>query len=447
MVDVFPMRWDEKVLFSGYHGRVWMRSGVSAEQVLARAAAPYRGAGFDDAGVALLLAAGNVPSLTVTDLLHLLYGRGCVVAVKMNPVLAYLRPALERIFADFVDRGWVRFVDETPEAGAYLVHHPGIDRLHMTGSATTYDALVWGVDEYAEHRRAAGTPLLDKPFTAELGGVAPLIVVPGRLERGRRAPSGRPHRLREAVQLRPHLLRASDPRPAGRLAAGEPCFWTRSAASCAPPNPASRTTRAPRRRSPVRSPTDDYEVLLEPGHRVLVDRLDPATDDAFFRDEVFADVLGVVRLPAPSVDGFLAEATRFANERLAGTLAASVIVDPTAAKKHAYAVDRAVADLRYGAIGVNEWAVMATNFGYTTWGGFPGHTPQAIGSGTGTVMQLLHARRPGEVRHQRPVPAADETAHLHGEPDRWGHPASPHRLPVDRRDQIPAGVMLSALRA
>ena len=82
-----------------------MPARVSPDQVLAQAAGQYRGAGFDDSRVALLLAAGNVPSLTVTDLLHLLFQQGCVVAVKMNPVLAYLRPTMERLFADFNGQG------------------------------------------------------------------------------------------------------------------------------------------------------------------------------------------------------------------------------------------------------------------------------------------------------------------------------------------------------
>lgn len=125
-----------------------------------------------------MLAAGNGASPTVSDLVHLLFDQGCTVVVKMNPVLTYLRPAMERVFGRFVERNWVRFVDEANEVGQYLAHHPGIDRLHMTGSAATYDGLVWGFDEQAERRRAANTPVLAKPFTAELGGVNPLIVVP-----------------------------------------------------------------------------------------------------------------------------------------------------------------------------------------------------------------------------------------------------------------------------
>jgi hypothetical protein len=75
-------------------------------------------------------------------------------------------------------------------------------------------------------------------------------------------------------------------------------------------------------------------------------------------------------------------------------LATTRLVDPVTAREHAPALDRAVADLHYGAIGVNEWAVMSLNFGNGTWGGFPGHTPDAIGSGTGTVGNAFQLREP-----------------------------------------------------
>ena len=246
----------------------------------------------------------------------------------------------------------------------------------MTGSAATYDAIVWGSDAHAEDRRANGTPLLDKPFTAELGGVAPLIVVPGdwsdaavHLQAGRIAFA----KLFNCghVCCAPQILVLPDGWPLAGLLLAEVRRLMRAAEPRVPyyPGTEAKVTRAVADR-------DDYEVLLEPGHRVLVDRLDPATDDAFFREEVFADVLGVVRLPAPSVAAFLTAATRFANERLSGTLAANLIVDSATAKKHAEAVDRAVADLRYGAIGINEWAVMAASLGYTAWGGFPSQPPR-----------------------------------------------------------------------
>ena len=73
--------------------------------------------------------------------------------------------------------------------------------------------------------------------------------------------------------------------------------------------------------------------------------LDPADQCSLFSDEVFADVLGVVRLPAPDVATYLQAATEFANNALAGTLAATILIDPATAKEHAQALDRAVEDL------------------------------------------------------------------------------------------------------
>ncbi|MGA9679954.1 MAG: aldehyde dehydrogenase family protein, partial [Mycobacterium sp.] len=73
----------------------------------------------------------------------------------------------------------LRFLYGGADAGAYLAHHRKVDAIHMTGSAATYDAIVWGTDDRAAARRADNTPLLDKPISAELGGVSPFIVVPG----------------------------------------------------------------------------------------------------------------------------------------------------------------------------------------------------------------------------------------------------------------------------
>ncbi len=49
----------------------------------------------------------------------------------------------------------------------------------MTGSAATHDAIVFGTGNEGAGCKKAGTPLLDKPATSELGGVSPTIVLPG----------------------------------------------------------------------------------------------------------------------------------------------------------------------------------------------------------------------------------------------------------------------------
>lgn len=395
-VEVWPPTRLDQALFAGYGWRAsaWMPRGVTSGQVRTDAARAYRGAGFDAPGVALVLAPGNFSAGPPADALGMLYHEGCVPVVKLNPVNAYLRPFLERVFAEFIDAGWIRFVDGGAEVGQYLAHHPGVDRVHLTGSATTHDALVWGTGPTGEANRAAGTPLLTKPFTAELGGVNPVIVVPGPWRRAdvrRQADRIVYSRLQNCGHLcsSTQILILPESWDQGDVLLDDIRNLMRSLEPAAPFYPGSdaNVQRAI-------SDCSDVEVLQPPDRRYLVTGLDPHHEPSLFRDDVFADVLGVVTLPAPSTTGYLAAATQFANQHLSGTLAATVLIDPRTAKAHAAAVDRAVDALRYGAIGINESAGIAFGLRYTTWGGFPGHTPESIGSGIGVVGNAFMLDQP-----------------------------------------------------
>ena len=52
--------------------------------------------------------------------------------------------------------------------------------MHITGSDKTYDAVVFGPGAAGAARKAEDRPVLDKPVTAELGNVSPVIIVPGK---------------------------------------------------------------------------------------------------------------------------------------------------------------------------------------------------------------------------------------------------------------------------
>jgi acyl-CoA reductase-like NAD-dependent aldehyde dehydrogenase len=324
----------------------------------------------------------------------MLLAEGCTVALKLNPLNAYLRPYLTRVFADFVDRSWLRFVEDAPQAGAYLAHHRGIDRMHMTGSAATHDALVWGTGPDGQRNRAAGTPLLAKPFTCELGGANPVIVVPG--------PWSSSDVQRQADRIAFTKVFGSGHVCVASQVLVLPDDWRltdallkelRARMRALPPRiPYYPGTAAKAERALADHPA--AEALSPPGRQWLVTDLDPTAEDSLYRDEVFADVVGVVRLPAHSVAEYLAAATAFVNERLAGNLAASVFIHPTTAGRHADALDQTVAGLRFGAVAVNELPNWALMFGYPTWGGYPGNSAEHIGSGIGTVGNALLLNNP-----------------------------------------------------
>lgn len=384
VASVFPATRMDQLLFHGVGADVWLEPGVTPEQARTGAASQYRGGGYADApGVALVLGAGNVGTITTLDILDVLYADGQVAIAKMNPVNDYLSPFYERIFVDYVSRGFVRFVHGGPELGGYLTHHDLVDRVHMTGSARTHDAIVWGVGEDGERRRRDGEPLLTKPFTSELGGVSPTIVVPGEwkdhdlahqaenIVTSKVNNSGHncvavqvlvlPEAWPQADALLGHvraLLRSITPRP---------MYY---------PGAADRVAAAAEGHSAERYADDTC---------VLVTDVDLDGAETVLEAEAFAGVLAVVRLPGDTVEAYLDNAVAFANDRLPGTLGASVIVSPETRKAHAGAVDRAIAGLRYGAIGVNAWSALAFLLGYTTWGAFPGNTDKEIGSGIGVV--------------------------------------------------------------
>ncbi|MFI0367325.1 aldehyde dehydrogenase family protein [Actinomadura sp. 1N219] len=383
LVDVFPASGWDSLLLNGFTAQVWSRPGRTVAQVRDGAAGEYRGRPGAP-GVALVLGAGNVAAITALDVLHKLYVDGQVVIAKMNPVNGYLRPHFERVFADFIEKGWVRFVDGGAAVGAHLTAHDGVDTIHITGSDRTHDAIVWGTDEQAGQRRADDAPINTKPFSSELGGVSPCIVVPG------------PWSDADLRFQAEHIVTSKMNNSGHNCVASQilvvPRDWdgtdrlldhVREVLRELP----DRTDYYPGagdRLAAVLAAHPDAEKHGRGDCRLLVPDV-PESDGALLGSEVFASALGVVRLGGDTPEDFLRHAVEFANERLPGTLGATLLVHPKSEKAHRAAVDKAVADLRYGTLGVNCWSAIGFLLGYTPWGAFPGHTRQDIGSGVGFV--------------------------------------------------------------
>ena len=130
--------------------------------------------------VVLVLGGGNVNAIPSLDVITKIFNEGKACVLKLNPVNAYLGPYLERAYADAIRAGYLAVVYGGAGEGAYLAGHAGVDEIHITGSDRTYETLVWGPPgAEREVRKRDGAPVTTKPVTAELGGVAPVLVVPG----------------------------------------------------------------------------------------------------------------------------------------------------------------------------------------------------------------------------------------------------------------------------
>jgi hypothetical protein len=396
-VEVLPGQSSDRILHRGFRAEVRMQPGVHPGNLRDNVAATYR---HPPTGrVSLVLGAGNVESIPPLDTVQKLFLEGSVVLLKLNPVNGYLKPFLEKMFADLIREGFVRIVTGGAAEGTWLCNHDGIDEIHLTGGEATYDAIVFGTGKEGRERKRRSEPLLAKRVTCELGNVGPVIVVPGRWSAG----DIRFHAENVASQI---VLNGGFYCNCARVVVTHGGWPQREeyiealgdALRAAPPRPAYYPGAADRYRRFVDA-HPGIEVFGEPAPGslppALARGLDPSrTDDIAFTTEAFCNVAGETAITASDPGEFLDRAVDFCNRTLRGTLNACVLVHPRTRRKLGSRFDGAISDLRYGAVGINHWPALCYSLGSTTWGAFPGHTPEDIQSGVGTVHNALLFDRP-----------------------------------------------------
>ncbi|KRA32859.1 aldehyde dehydrogenase [Nocardioides sp. Root614] len=391
-IQVLPHTTYDRLLLNGYAAEVWMQPGVSRDDVRRTAGlgqlVPHR-----TQGTALVLGAGNITSIAPLDVLYVLYADNRVAALKLNPIMDPLLGVFTKVFKPFIDLGVVEIFSSDVALGSALAHHRDIAAVHMTGSEHTHDAIVWGPGEQGRANKAAGTPLLAKPISSELGGVAPVIVVPGAWSRADLRFQAQ-HVATQRLHNGGHNCIAAQVVILSSDWAQKDAFLAelRSALAGAPARPAwypgcdVRVAEARRLHPDADLVGGTAERTLLPG----LDLQDPA--ESAFSTEYFGPVLGVTELPGEGA-AFLEAAVAAANATLRGTLGANVIAHPRSLRKMGRAFREILADLRYGTIGVNVWTGVGYLTPHATWGGFPGHALDDIQSGRGVVHNALLLER------------------------------------------------------
>ncbi|MFD5224392.1 aldehyde dehydrogenase family protein [Microbacterium sp. NPDC058342] len=383
-IDAFPLTGIDRFLLSGFSGEVWLQPGITPRTARSTAGLAQLTPAASG-GVGLVLGAGNITSIPVLDVIYELLAHNRVALLKVNPTQDPMVPVYERALAPLIEPGLLRIVRGGPAVGAYLTGHRDLVHVHITGSAATFDAIVWGSGPAAARRRRENRPQLKKPITAELGGVSPIIVVPGewtdadityqaehiatmRLQNcGHNCIAGQVVILSsdwpQAAQFRAALRRAYAGAP-------ERPIWY--------PGSPDRMRRA----------GEDYPDALVLADRLLVEVGDGQDATALQTTEYFAPVLGVVEV-AGTGQAFLDAAVAHANDQLQGTLGGNVIIDPVTERSLGSGFERAIAALRYGSIAINGWTAFGFITPTLTWGAFPGSTVDDVGSGIGVVHNAL----------------------------------------------------------
>jgi acyl-CoA reductase-like NAD-dependent aldehyde dehydrogenase len=393
VAKVFPTEPLDNLLFPGFAAEVRLQRDVTLDQATERMGRIYRPGGKPEPGVALVLGAGNVSSIALMDVLTKLFAEDRVCILKMNPVNEHLGPHLAEAFEALVRGGFLRIVYGGAKEGSHLCEHDGIDEIHITGSDKTYEAIVFGTGKEGARRKAAGEPKLTKPISSELGNVTPVIVVPGPWSEADIAFHG--------DNIASMLVQNGGFNCVAARAIVTHRSWTRRRALI---DAVRDSLRRAEERVPYYPGAVDRWRAFTDAHKeaewfgedaagcvpfTLIPDLDPASEDEIaFTTEAFCGVIGEVGLDAPrSVVEYIEQAVAFCNDKLWGTLSATIIVHPRSLKDPlvADAVERAIDDLRYGSVVVNHWSAVPYGMVSTTWGAYPGHTPEDIQSGTGVV--------------------------------------------------------------
>ncbi len=390
-VRVYPDGLFDRMMFPGTWSDVWMLPEVGEAGLRETLAVAYRRP--PEGRVALVLGAGNVASIGPMDVLHKLFVENHVVVLKMHPVNGYLGPLIERAFDPLVRGGFLRVVYGDAGEGHYLVHHPGVDEIHMTGSAAVHDRILWGdsPEEQAQRRRR-GEPRVVKRVTSELGCVTPVIVVPGDW-------SGREIAYQAENVATMVANNASCNCNAAKLLVTWRGWRHRRAFL---DRVAGVIAALPRRQAYYPGAVHRYERFtahpLAKGGAADGGRLAAATiygvdpsaaNDIVFREEAWCPVIAETALEADDEAAFTAAASSFCNERVAGTLSATILADAASSRRLGPHVERLIAGLRYGTVAINHWSAVSYVLAVPPWGAYPGHTLDDVGSGIGVVHNTL----------------------------------------------------------
>ena len=399
-VPVFPTKQlHDALLFRPMKAETWLDPSVTEQTMFAEAGQDLSNAP-ESASVAVVLGAGNVSSIAATDMLSKILIEKFSVILKMNPVNDYLTPYFETAFKPLIESNLLRIVHGGREIGEQLIDHPIARSIHVTGSEQTHDCIVWGEGEEAEKSKRINEPRLKKKITSELGNVSPWAIIPGHYSTAE--------------------LRAQAETIASSIVnnASFNCIATKIIVTCRQWHQRTRflelldsiLATIPPRYAYYPGAADRFERFSgdRPANAdflpwTLKHNIDPDATPHLIGEESFTCVCGELVLDSDNEMDFLKQVTQVCNQKLWGTLAASLTVPTAFRRKHPAVLDETLRHLRYGTIGINQWTAVSFALMSPPWGGFPGTSLQNIQSGIGFVHNTFLLNQPEKTILQSPL--------------------------------------------
>ncbi len=392
-IPIFPNRLIDKTLFKEASIEMRMDKNYDLNALEKNRASFYRN-NKHDGKIVLILGAGNLSSIPAMDVLTKMFNEGKSCILKMNPVNAYLGYFIEEAFKEAIEKNYLAVVYGKVEQAKRLLNHDEIDELHITGSNKTHDYIYWGAPGTERaNRMARNLPVNTKPSTSALGNISPVIIFPGKYTKEELA------------------FQAEDIASSLNFNSGYMCsvpvslftykYWPQRAEFLTLLETEISKLEPRRAYYPGAKERWHNMVMSSMKFKVLGEEQKHSTPWAFakgisedqydfelYQNEPFCAVISETTLNAEDELAFLNKAVYFVNNKVWGTLSASIIIDPRSAKNKqiSSALEKTITDLEYGTVAINSsFTALSFITAAAAWGAYPGSVLSNIQSGRGWI--------------------------------------------------------------
>ncbi len=384
---VFPNNFIERITFPFIDAKVIFNKSMSFDDIN-----KYRGFSkrYDiDPSITLVLGAGNFSSIPYLDVLYHLITRKSVILLKLNPVNEYLKPVFEKVFQNFIERGYIIVTTGNIDESKYMATHPGINHIHLTGSDKTFEDIVYGRELTEKERRSKSlSKVNNKPISSELGNVTPIIIHPGKW-----STSDIKYQARKIVTAK---LNNNGFNCIAAQVVVLPDGWGQTETLIKYVK--HYMSKAKERKAYYPESIERLEKLEKDKGYERVNALSCVTPhltreikaySKFEIDEVWSSTIYFKKIEYTSVEDFANKAIDYCNDELWGNLGVSVIIKDHDRKFNKHITNLYVDNLNYGTVAINEWAAIGYIIPQLPWGGFPGNRDNDIQSGQSVVHNSM----------------------------------------------------------
>ena len=384
---VFPNNFTERITFPFIDAKVIFNKSMSFDDIN-----KYRGFSKRyniDPSITLVLGAGNFSSIPYLDVLYHLITRKSVILLKLNPVNEYLKPVFEKVFQNFIERGYIIVTTGNIDESKYMASHPGINHIHLTGSDKTFEDIVYGRELTDRERKSKSlSKINNKPITSELGNVTPIIIHPGKW-----STSDIKYQARKIVTAK---LNNNGFNCIAAQVVVLPDGWGQTDTLIKFVK--HYMSKAKERKAYYPESIERLEKLEKDKGYERVNSLSCVTPhltreikaySKFEIDEVWSSTIYFKKIEYTSIEDFANKAIDYCNDELWGNLGVSVIIKDHDRKFNKHITNLYIEKLNYGTVAVNEWAAIGYIIPQLPWGGFPGNRDNDIQSGQSVVHNSM----------------------------------------------------------